>query len=117
MRWRRSSPQASARRTMTTSDHTPDERPPGAPLPEPEAALPGGPVGAGPLGPLPPGSAGTGFDALLPGVGFARGASGARVIVGARSRGCPGADPSGSGMSAAGAPLARIAAIVDAGGP
>jgi hypothetical protein len=99
-----------------TSHHSADEKPAPAALPMPNAALPGGPDGAGPLLPPPPGAAG-GVPALPPEPGFGRGASAGRAAGCARSCGCPGAVPGTSGMSAAGAPLARIAAIGDGGGP
>ena len=99
-----------------TSDNGADDRPPGAALPAPAAALPGGPDGAGPFPPPPPCRVGDG----LTGAGSAPDRTlraSARLVGTDRASGdvtVPGDDV--RAISAAGAPLVRIAAINEGGG-
>ena len=116
-RRRRSSPAASSSSTRITSDNGADDSPPGAAPPAPAAALPGGPDGAGPFPPPPPCPVGGGFVALASADDRALRASARRVANDSTSDGVPGPDGDVTGIRAAGAPLARIAAIGDGGGP
>ena len=116
-RRRRSSPAASASSTRITSDNGADDGPPGAAPPAPAAALPGGPDGAGPFPPPPPCPVGGGFLAAASADDRALRASARRVANDSTSDGVPGPDSDVTGIRAAGAPLARIAAMGDGGGP
>lgn len=99
-----------------TSHHSAEDRPPGAVLPAPKPALPGGPGGAGPL-PPPPGAAGEGFVAAPPAPGLGREASAVRSdgVMSSGRFACSAADM--RGIRAAGAPLAMIAAMTGRRGP
>jgi hypothetical protein len=88
------------------------DTPPGAPLAPPADALPGGPGGGG-LGPPPPWPAGDGFGAL-PRVCAGAFSSTRRVTLASSGW---GTDGSVRALSAAGAPLARIAAMPVGSGP
>ncbi len=103
-------------RTTITSQYSAEDRPPGAALPAPKPALPGGPNGAGPL-PPPPGAAGAGVVAPLPAPGLGRGAIVPRAARVKKIGSFAGSGADLRGISTAGAPLARIAAMTGSGGP
>jgi hypothetical protein len=115
-RRRRSSPAASASSTRITSDNGADDSPPGAAPLAPAEVLPGGPDGAGPFPPPSPCPVGGGFLVAASAADRALRASARRVADDSRSNDVPGPDDDVTGIRAAGAPLARIAAIRDLGG-
>jgi hypothetical protein len=102
---------------MTTSHHTPDEAPPAAVPPAPAQALPGGPEGAGPCPPPPPLPPGVCLVAAVSASVREPRASARRVAGDMRSRAAARTDGDAVGINAAGAPLARIAAMTVRGGP
>ena len=99
---------------MIATHHCADDSPPDAALTPPAEALPGGPDGAGPL--PPPCPTGGGFGAMAAPRDVALGSSVRLVEAGRSSRDAAGSDADVKGMRAAGAPLARMSAMREAGG-